>query len=147
MRIQLLICISVATQRGYYMKKIKNRIAITLFVVTFTSMSICCNALTYGINTSYALRQLSGVPDSSNVYDVQYSFYASRTTTTMTCTRDTTSGANVLAVSSNGISGLLDVKGLAYSAPAILGDVIVTISSLSVPNSYNTYTGNGTVVG
>lgn len=129
------------------MKKIKKRIAIIVCMIIFLSMSMCSYAQSNGIDASYALRQLSGVPDSSNVYRVQYTFYASKTTTTMTCTRDTTSGARVVAASSTGISGYLDQKGVSYSASAILGDVIVTISSLNVPDSYNTYTGHGTVVG
>jgi len=124
-------------------KIIKNfSILLMVTILLISSLSVYASTLTY----SYSLRQLSGVPASSNVYRESYYFSATGTSTIVTCTQNTTSGASVTVVSSNGIMALLNTAGASASAQSVPGDVYTVSVSLSVPDSYNTYTGYGTVI-
>ena len=99
-----------------------------------------------GCNKSYALRQLSNVPDSSWVKKIVYEFENKSTTVTVTCTQNTTSGANVYVSLSGSDAALLNQAGVSYSKPVIQGKTTTVLIQLFTPDSYNTYTGYGTVV-
>ncbi|MDE5802661.1 MAG: hypothetical protein K2I22_07070 [Lachnospiraceae bacterium] len=79
------------------MKRIPKRIiGGVLAVVLLLAVSMGVYALEVGCNKSYALRQLSNVPDSSWVKQVVYEFKNNSTTVTLTCTQNTTSGAGFM---------------------------------------------------
>ncbi len=127
------------------MRRIQKRIiGSALAVVLLLAVSIGVYAAGVGCNESYALRQLSNVPDSSWVKQVTYNFVANSTTVTATCTQDTTSGANVIVGISDGVA-ILNQKGTTYTKTVADGVRTVVIVNLYTPDSYNTYTGYGTI--
>ena len=93
---------------------------------------------------SYALRQLSNVPDSSWVKEVTYGFTAD--STTVTCTQNTTNGASVSTTIFGVGSATLNQAGSSYSASVEKEKMTMVSVWLATPDSYNTYTGYGTVV-
>ncbi|MDE5802663.1 MAG: hypothetical protein K2I22_07080 [Lachnospiraceae bacterium] len=129
------------------MKRIQKRIiGSALAVVLLLVVSIGVYAAEVGCNKSYALRQLSNVPDSSWVKQVIYNFEANSTTVTVTCTQNTTSGAGVYVTISPGGTATLNQAGISYSVPAVKGDMVQVKIQLVTPNNTGTYTGYGTVV-
>lgn len=129
------------------MKRIqKGIIGGALAVVLLLVVSIGVYAAEVGCNKSYALRQLSNVPDSSWVKQVNYNFEANSTTVTVTCTQNTTSGASVYVTIIPGGSATLNQAGGSYSVPVVKGDMVQVKIQLVTPNNTGTYTGYGTVV-
>jgi len=125
------------------MKNFKRKFFGFAFLMTFMISSLSVSAYTIGVSSSYALKQAPETP-ASNVYSQNWTFYSASTTTTMRCSQNTTSGASVLAVSANGISGILDIAGTSLSATSKQGDLILASVTLSVPTS-GYYTGYGTI--
>ena len=129
------------------MKRIqKGIIGGALAVVLLLVVSIGVYAVEIGCNKSYALRQLSNVPDSSWVKQVVYEFQNNSETVTVTCTQNTTSGANVYVSLSGSDAALLNQAGVSYSKPVAQGKTTTVLIQLFTPDSYNTYTGYGIVV-
>lgn len=122
----------------------KGIIGGVLAAVLLLTVSIGVYAAGVGCNASYALRQLSNVPDSSWVKQVAYVFTTNSTTVTATCTQDTTSGASVAVGFSDG-AAFLNQKGTSYSKTVPVGVQIAVVVTLSTPDNYNTYTGYGTI--
>ncbi len=129
------------------MRRIQKRIiGSALAVVLLLAASIGVYAMEIGCNKSYALRQLSNVPDSSWVKEVTYGFTADSTTVTVTCTQNTTNGASVSTTIFGVGSASLNQAGSSYSASVEKGKMAMVSVQLATPDSYNTYTGYGTVV-
>ena len=129
------------------MKRIKKRIigsALAVVLLLAVSVGVYAAEIEVGCNKSYALRQLSNVPDSSWVKEVIYVFITDSTTVTATCTQDTTSGANVIVGISDGVA-ILNLKGTTYTKTVADGVRTVVIVNLYTPDNYNTYTGYGTI--
>lgn len=124
----------------------KGIIGGVLAAVLLLAVSVGVYAAEVGCNKSYALRQLSNVPESSWVKQVVYEFKNNSTTVTVTCTQNTTSGANVYVSLSGSDAALLNQAGVSYSKPVIQGQTTRVLIQLFTPDSYNTYTGYGTVV-
>lgn len=124
----------------------KGIIGSVLAAVLLLAVSVGVYAAEVGCNKSYALRQLSNVPESSWVKQVVYEFKNNSTTVTVTCTQNTTSGANVYVSLSGSDAALLNQAGVSYSKPVIQGQTTRVLIQLFTPDSYNTYTGYGTVV-
>lgn len=124
----------------------KGIIGGVLAAVLLLAVSVGVYAADVGCNKSYALRQLSNVPESSWVKQVVYEFKNNSTTVTVTCTQNTTSGANVYVSLSGSDAALLNQAGVSYSKPVIQGQTTRVLIQLFTPDSYNTYTGYGTVV-
>ena len=122
----------------------KGIIGGALAVVLMLAVSMGVYAAGVGCNESYGLRQLSNVPESSWVKQVNYAFIADSATVTATCTQDTTSGASVIVGISGG-AAFLNQKGTTYVQTVVVGSPIAVIVKLSTPDSYNTYTGYGTI--
>lgn len=129
------------------MKRMQKRIiGGVLAVVLILAVSIGVYAVELGCNKSYALRQLSNVPESSWVKQVSYIFETSSATVTATCTQNTTNGANVYVAISGSGSVALNQAGVSYSKPVAKGEIITVLVLLVTPDNYNTYVGYGTVV-
>lgn len=131
------------------MKRMQKRIigsALAVVLLLTVSIGVYAAGIEVGCNKSYALRQLSNVPDSSWVKQVVYEFKNNSTTVTVTCTQNTTSGANVYVSLSGSDAALLNQAGVSYSKPVIQGQTTRVLIQLFTPDSYNTYTGYGTVV-
>lgn len=129
------------------MKRMQKRIiGSALAVVLLLAVSIGVYAMEVGCNKSYALRQLSNVPDSSWVNQVVYEFENKSETVTVTCTQNTTNGASVSATIFGVGSASLNQAGSSYSASVEKGKMTTVSVRLATPDSYNTYTGYGTVV-
>ena len=122
----------------------KGIIGGALAVVLLLAVSIGVYAMEVGCNKSYALRQLSNVPDSSWVKQETYIFESNSATVTATCTQDTTSGASVSIGFTDG-GAVLNQKGTTYSKTVAVGVRTVVVVKLYTPDNYNTYTGYGTV--
>lgn len=129
------------------MKRIQKRIiGSALAVVLLLAVSIGVYAAEIGCNKSYALRQLSNVPESSWVKKVVYEFQTNSTAVTVTCTQNTTSGASVYVTFLGGGTANLNQAGTFYSKPVAEGVAIWVKVEMVTPDNYNTYTGYGTVV-
>ena len=131
------------------MKRIKKRIigsALAVVLLLAVSVGVYAAEIEVGCNKSYALRQLSNVPDSSWVKEVTYGFTADSTTVTVTCTQNTTNGASVSTTIFGVGSATLNQAGSSYSASVEKGKMAMVSVRLATPDSYNTYTGYGTVV-
>ena len=129
------------------MKRIQKRIiGSALAVVLLLAVSMGVYAADVGCNASYALRQLSNVPDSSWVKRIYYTFKNNSSTVTVTCTQNTTSGASVYVVFNGNAAATLNQAGASYSKPVEPGETTIILVELVTPDSYNTYTGYGTVV-
>lgn len=130
--------------------KIKKLIGGLVLAVLVLAMPMNAYALKNSYSASYALRQLSLVPDSSWVKEQKFTFTATAGNVTVTCTQDTTSGAKVFVDIKGNISGsvcaFLDVKGASLSLPVESGETVVVVVYLQTPDSYNYYTGYGTIV-
>lgn len=124
----------------------KGIIGGVLAAVLLLTVSIGVYAAGVGCNASYALRQLSNVPDSSWVKEVYYEFKNNSPTVTVTCTQNTTSGASVYVVFNGNAGAMLNQAGASYSKPVESGQTTRILIQLDTPDSYNTYTGYGTVV-
>ena len=132
---------------GVSMKRIQKRIiGSALAVVLLLAVSMGVYAVEIGCNKSYALRQLSNVPDSSWVKQVVYEFQNNSETVTVTCTQNTTNGASVYVALSGGGSASLNQAGVSYSKPVKRGDMTTVLIQLVTPDNSGTYTGYGTVV-
>ena len=123
----------------------KGIIGGALAVVLLLAVSIGVYAMEVGCNKSYALRQLSNVPDSSWVKQETYIFESNSATVTATCTQDTTSGANVAVGFSDGAAAFLNQKGTSYIKTVPVGVQIAVVVTLYTPDNYGTYTGYGTI--
>lgn len=86
----------------------KGIIGGVLAAVLLLAVSVGVYAADVGCNKSYALRQLSNVPESSWVKEVTYNFNANSATVTATCTQNTTSGAGVYVTISTGGTAALN---------------------------------------
>lgn len=124
----------------------KGIIGGVLAAVLLLTVSIGVYAVEVGCNKSYALRQLSNVPESSWVKQVVYEFENKSETVTVTCTQNTTNGASVSATIFGVGSAYLNQAGSSYSASVEKGKTTMVSAQLVTPDSYNTYTGYGTVV-
>ena len=124
----------------------KSIIGGALAVVLLLAVSMGVYAAEIGCNKSYALRQLSNVPDSSWVKEVYYAFQNNSSTVIVTCTQNTTSGASVYVVLNGNAGATLNQAGASYSKPVDEGQTTRILIQLDTPDSYNTYTGYGTVV-
>lgn len=131
------------------MKRIQKRIigsALAVVLLLAVSIGVYAAEKEVGCNKSYALRQLSNVPDSSWVKEVYYAFQNNSSTVTVTCTQNTTSGASVYVVFNDNAGAMLNQAGASYSKPVEPGETTRILIQLDTPDSYNTYTGQGTVV-
>lgn len=124
----------------------KGIIGGVLAAVLLLAVSVGVYAAEVGCNKSYALRQLSNVPESSWVKQVVYEFENKSETVTVTCTQNTTNGANVYVALSGGGSASLNQAGVSYSKPVKRGDMTTVLIQLITPDNSGTYTGYGTVV-
>ena len=91
-------------------------------------------AVPTGVSDTYVLRYTPNVPSTECVYSKQWTFYANRTST-------------VIAVSSNGIQGLLNVNGASYAATSKIGELIVAKVSLSTNGGSVQQVGTGKITG
>ncbi len=104
-------------------------------------------AVPTGVSDTYVLRYTPNVPSTECVYSKQWTFYANRTSTVMSATMNTSTGASVIAVSSNGIQGLLNVNGASYAATSKIGELIVAKVSLSTNGGSVQQVGTGKITG